>query len=237
MQAKYGFASERNREAQMNKIVPLDSTSNVPGVRPAGQKRSRLLQDRFVIAGRKILIETRLKDVSIPTLAAKAGSSVGGFYSRFDSKEVYFNFMRSQMFEEHTILHDQYLDPAKFQTKTHKSVSIAFVDLMLEMVSGPWRGVLREAFLSVPDDPEGWGPMKHRSEHLCDRLLKLYEPLVENKKALDQRVTFAVQLVISAVDTASVNSNLKFGISDLEFRDYLIESFNALITGNFQTAT
>ncbi len=57
----------------MNKIVPLDSTSNVPGVRPAGQKRSRLLQDRFVIAGRKILIETRLKDVSIPTLAAKAG--------------------------------------------------------------------------------------------------------------------------------------------------------------------
>ena len=96
----------------MNKIVPLVSTSNIPGVRPAGQKRSRLLQDRFVIVGRKVLIETRLKDVPIPMLAQKAGSSVGGFYSRFDSKEVYFNFMRSQMFDEHSLLHDKFLDPA-----------------------------------------------------------------------------------------------------------------------------
>jgi len=235
MQAKYVFASERNREAQMNKIVPLDSTSNIPGVRPAGQKRSRLLQDRFVIVGRKVLIETRLKDVPIPMLAQKAGSSVGGFYSRFDSKEVYFNFMRSQMFDEHSLLHDKFLDPAKFQTKAPKNISIAFVDMMLEMLTGPWRGVLREAFLSLPDNPEGWAPMKNRSEYLSDRLLRLYEPLIENKKELDERVAFAVQLVISAVDTALVNSNLRFNISDIRFRNYLIESFDAVIAGRFHT--
>lgn len=44
----------------------------IPGVKRAGQKRSKLLQDKFVRAGRKVLLKTRLDD--LPTKAFNAAS-------------------------------------------------------------------------------------------------------------------------------------------------------------------
>ena len=221
----------------MNKASPQEVKFDIPGVRPAEQMRSRLLQDRFVMAGRKILLKTRLTDVPIPVLAKEAGSSVGGFYSRFDTKDAFFDFLRLQMFDDHMKLHDEYLDPTRFTGKTHKDVSSAFVDLMLLVFSSPWRGVLREAFSRIPDHPESWGPMTQRSKYLCNRILALYEPLVENKDGLDQRVAFAVQLLFSAFDNEMMNPNLEFTISDTQFRYFLIHSFDALIAGRFDPLT
>lgn len=63
----------------------------IPGVKRAGQKRSKLLQDKFVRAGRKVLLKTRLDDLSIPALAEAAGSSVGGF-SQIDVTGASFTF-------------------------------------------------------------------------------------------------------------------------------------------------
>ncbi|MEO1711455.1 MAG: TetR family transcriptional regulator, partial [Pseudomonadota bacterium] len=72
----------------------------VPGVRPADQRRSRVLLEKFTVAGREVLLDTRLDDISIPALAKAANSSVGGFYSRFESKQAFFEFLRMQMLAE-----------------------------------------------------------------------------------------------------------------------------------------
>ena len=136
--------------------------ADIPGVRPAGQKRSRALQDKFVIAGRDALRTSRLDDLSVPDLAKAANSSVGGFYSRFESKEAFFEFLRVQMLNEHLQLYDDRLAPARFAGKSRHDVSEAFVDIMLIVFSGPWRGVLREAYSLIPVRPESWEPMKER---------------------------------------------------------------------------
>jgi len=210
--------------------------TQILGVKPAAQKRSRLLQDQFVSAGRRLLLNTRLNDVPIPVLASEAGASVGGFYSRFDSKDAFFEFLRTQMFTDHMKLHDEYLEPSRFDGKSHHDVSTAFVDLMLQVFSSPWRGVLRESFSRLAEHPESWRPMRQRSRYLVDRILKLYEPMVKQKDGLDQRVNFAVQLLFSAFDNEMMNPNLDFKISDPRFRFFLIQSFDVLVAGDFKSA-
>ena len=203
----------------------------IPGVRPAEQKRSRLLQDKFVSAGRKMLLNTRLDDLSIPALAGAAKSSVGGFYSRFESKEAFFGFLRMQMLADHMKLYDERLAPALFAGKGHRDVTEAFVDAMLAVFSGPWRGVLREAYSAIPERPESWAPMKARGQHLRGLITELYRPLVKLPEGLEERVSIAVQLLFSALNNEMMNPNLAFGIEDPKFRLYLVAAFDTLVSG------
>ncbi len=201
----------------------------IPGVKRAGQKRSKLLQDKFVKAGRKVLLKTRLDDLSVPALAEAAGSSVGGFYSRFDSKEAFFEFLRLQMLGEHSQLYNESLTPSRFAGKTAEHVTEAFVDVMLKVFSGPWRGVLREAYSVIPERPESWAPMKARGQYVRALILELYHPRVAAPEGLDERVSIAVQLLFSALNNEMMNPNLAFSIDDPKFRTYLIAAFNALV--------
>ncbi len=204
---------------------------DIPGVRPADQRRSRDLQGRFASAGRKMLLTTRLNDLPIPALARAAGSSVGGFYSRFESKEAFFEFLRMRMLAEHMQLFDDGLAPGRLAGKPRADVSAAFVDVMLAVFSGPWRGVLREAYAMIPDRPENWAPMQARGQYLRARITEIYAPLVPGADDLDERVSFAVQLLFSALNNEMMNPNLAFGIHDPRFRDYLVAAFDALIAG------
>ncbi len=205
----------------------------IPGVKAADQKRSRLLQEKLVIAGRELLVNNRLDDIPIPDLAKTAGSSVGGFYSRFESKDAFFDFMRMRMFVDHQALHDKHLEPTQFQGKSHADVSAAFVGLMMVVFSGPWRGVLRESFYRIPEHPGSWEPMKKRAGYLVNRVFGLMEPLVDNRDGLEERVAVAVQFLLSAIDNEMMNPNLTFKISDPKFRFYLTQSFDSLVAGDF----
>jgi len=205
----------------------------IPGVRPADQKRSRLLQDKFAAAGRRVLLHTRLHEISIPALAKAAKSSVGGFYSRFETKEAFFEFLRMQMLAEHMKLYEEHLDPARFRGAHHRDVSEALVDVMLLVFSGPWRGVLREAYSVIPERPESWAPMKERGQLVRGWVQGLYSPCIERTEGLEERVSMAVQLLFSALNNEMMNPNLAFGIDDPRFRSYLIVAVDTLVAGDF----
>src|SRR6201996_9564432 len=64
---------------------------NFPGVAPSRQKRSRETTLALLQAGAEMLRSRTLTELSIEALCAKVGATVGAFYSRFDSKESYFN--------------------------------------------------------------------------------------------------------------------------------------------------
>lgn len=200
------------------------------GVRPAGQDRSRKLQDKFVKAGQAMLIQDRLADISIPAIAKQAKSSVGGFYSRFDNKDAFFEFLRHRMLEENGTLSTETLAPEKFRGKSQTEVCAAFIDLMIKIFSGPWRGVLREAYASIPEKRESWTPMRVRGQLLREMLATLLEPHVGHSEATSERIAFAVQLLFSMLNNELMNPNLKFSIADPQFRQYLIEVFGKLIT-------
>ena len=64
---------------------------DLPGVTPSRQKRSREMTLALLQAGAEMLRTRSLSELSIEALCKKVGATVGAFYSRFDSKEAYFN--------------------------------------------------------------------------------------------------------------------------------------------------
>jgi AcrR family transcriptional regulator len=62
-----------------------------PGVTPSRQKRSREMTAALLQAGADMLRTRSLAELSIEALCGKVGATVGAFYSRFESKEAYFN--------------------------------------------------------------------------------------------------------------------------------------------------
>lgn len=209
-----------------------DLMDPIPGVRPAEQSRSRALQDRFAAAGREVLLTTRLDDLAIPALAKAAHSSVGGFYSRFETKDAFFEFLRHRMLTEHMALYESHLAPVRFEGKTRQDVSEAFVDVMLIVFSGPWRGVLREAYALLTLRPDSWAPMKARGQYLRQRAAELYSPFARNRYGLKERVSFAMQLLFSALNNEMMNPNLAFSIKDDAFRRHLIVTLDMLVAGD-----
>lgn len=209
----------------MRKHAEGIETADIPGVRPAGQSRSRALQDRFVRAGREMLRDQRLSDISIPDLAQKAKSSVGGFYSRFETKEAFFEFLRAQMLLENGQMHDDLLDPARLSEASADQICAAFIDVMIQVFTGPWRGVLREAYASIPDKTGIWVPMNARGQSLRERMTDLLLPNLPDRPDTDDRVGFAVQALFSVLNNELMNPHLMVSSDDPRFRAYLVEAF------------
>ena len=64
---------------------------DLPGVTPSRQQRSRETTAALLRAGADMLRTRSLAELSIEALCAEVGATVGAFYSRFESKEAYFN--------------------------------------------------------------------------------------------------------------------------------------------------
>jgi len=68
--------------------------------RPPRQARSRASERRLLDAARAILARRSFQKISVAQIAAKAGLTVGGFYSRFASKEALLARLEQEVFEE-----------------------------------------------------------------------------------------------------------------------------------------
>jgi AcrR family transcriptional regulator len=70
---------------------PRSEGFEFPGVTPSRQKRSREMTAALLQAGADMLRTRSLAELSIEALCTNVGATVGAFYSRFESKEAYFN--------------------------------------------------------------------------------------------------------------------------------------------------
>lgn len=76
--------------------MPFDTPDlNFPGVMPSRQKRSRETTAALLRTGAEMLRTHRLEELSIEALCAEINVTVGAFYSRFESKDAYFNALLS----------------------------------------------------------------------------------------------------------------------------------------------
>jgi AcrR family transcriptional regulator len=72
-------------------MASLSENLDFPGVAPARQKRSREMTAALLLAGAGMLRTRSLAELSIEALCGQIGATVGAFYSRFESKDAYFN--------------------------------------------------------------------------------------------------------------------------------------------------
>jgi AcrR family transcriptional regulator len=72
-------------------MQPRSEGFEFPGVTPSRQKRSREMTAALLQAGAYMLRTRSLAELSIEALCTNVGATVGAFYSRFESKDAYFN--------------------------------------------------------------------------------------------------------------------------------------------------
>jgi AcrR family transcriptional regulator len=64
------------------------------------QIRSERTQERLLRAAEKLILEKGLADASVPEIARRAGSSIGGFYARFPDKDALLRSLEERFFAE-----------------------------------------------------------------------------------------------------------------------------------------
>ncbi|MHC2620056.1 AcrR family transcriptional regulator [Bradyrhizobium huanghuaihaiense] len=177
---------------------------DLPGVAPSRQKRSRETTLALLRAGADMLRTRSLAELSIETLCAEVGATVGAFYSRFESKEAYFKALMALAARDG----EQRLGEIK-----RPSPEASLDQLCHMIVSGivAWmrnhEGVLRAALQHDDTHPDKWTPFKALAKATTARATPLLLPAMgKGRKAAKTRsIAFGFQVVLGTLVNAILN--------------------------------
>jgi AcrR family transcriptional regulator len=177
-----------------------------PGVAPSRQKRSREMTAALFGAGAEMLRSRSLAELSIEALCAEVGATVGAFYSRFESKEAYFNALIELAARDG----EQGLSRIASNERLANAGLAELCRLLVGGVIGWARkheGVLRAALQHDDTRPDRWTTFK-RLAHATT--LEATEPLLrvmgkERKTAKTRAIAFGYQVVLGTLVNAILN--------------------------------
>jgi AcrR family transcriptional regulator len=177
-----------------------------PGVAPSRQKRSREMTAALFGAGAEMLRSRSLAELSIEALCAEVGATVGAFYSRFESKEAYFNALIELAARDG----EQGLSRMATNERLANADLAALCRLLVGGVIGWARkheGVLRAALQHDDTRPDRWTTFKRlaRATTLAatDPLLRVMGK--ERKTAKTRAIAFGYQVVLGTLVNAILN--------------------------------
>ena len=208
---------------------------DLPGVTPSRQKRSRETTQALLQAGAELLRTRSLAELSIETLCAKVGATVGAFYSRFESKEAYFNALialaardgesRIEQMRRDGVPKDARLD-----------------DLCRFLVAGlvTWirrhEGVMRAALQHDDTRPDKWTTFKGLARATTGRATPLLLPAMgKGRKAAKTRaVAFGFQVVLGTLVNAILNDPGPLSLHDKEMEQRLADCLLLLLKAEME---
>lgn len=127
---------------------------------PAKQMRSRATRDRLIAAGLEQIERQRFEDVSIASIAAAAGCSVGTFYFRFSDKDAFFDALIQFHLEDCLRRWHELIDGAPPELDEHSFIChfiAGLVDVFRQR-----RALIRAALIRGMSKPESWD--RHRAQ-------------------------------------------------------------------------
>jgi AcrR family transcriptional regulator len=203
-------------------MQPRSEDFDFPGVTPSRQKRSRETTLALLQAGAEMLRRRSLAELSIEALCAEVGATVGAFYSRFESKEAYFNALME------LAARDGASRLARLAEKTPPPAA-SLADLCQRLVTGitGWirnhEGVLRAALQHDDTRPDKWTTFKNLARastaHATPPLLRA---MGRGRKAKKTRtIAFGFQVVLGTLVNAILNDPGPLSIHDQEMEERL----------------
>jgi AcrR family transcriptional regulator len=179
---------------------------DLPGVTPSRQKRSREMTLALLQAGAEMLRTRSLSELSIEALCNKVGATVGAFYSRFDSKEAYFNALIELAARDG----DRGL-LLMAERELFKGVDLAGLCGILVSGITAWirnhEGVLRAALQHGGTRPDRWTPFKRRARAMTERATPLLLAAMGKGRedAKKRSIAFGFQVVFGTLVNAILN--------------------------------
>jgi AcrR family transcriptional regulator len=188
-----------------------------PGVAPSRQKRSRETTLALLQAGAEMLRSRSLAELSIEALCTKVGATVGAFYSRFDSKEAYFNALVALAARDGETLLSVIAE--------NKALECASLDEICRLiVSGiiHWmrdhEGVLRAALQHDNTRPDRWTTFKGLAQAAVTQVTPpLLRAMGKGRRAAKTRsIGFGCQVMLGTLVNAILNDPGPLSIHDKE---------------------
>ena len=193
---------------------PESADFDLPGVTPSRQKRSRETTVALLEAGAEMLRTRSLAQLSIEALCTEVGATVGAFYSRFESKEAYFNALIELAARDgesglSRMMHEQSGDG-----------SLAGVCRLLVHGIIVWirshEGVLRAALQHDDTRPSRWttfkGLARASTAHATPPLLRI---MGKGREAAKKRaIAFGFQVVLGTLINAILNDPGPLSVHD-----------------------
>jgi len=206
--------------------VYTNLSDTIPGVFQASQPRSIRIRDAYVEAGIDLLNSIRFHDLKISVLAANCGYSVGSFYTRFQDKDAYFKALRlaSVTACNHDV--DNRVTPEKLSKLSVNEALDELVDLMADIFTGRFRGVLREALLRILEPGDPWAPMRDSAR----RIIGYYHEALAgsfnqfSEEDTKTRISFCFQIIVGVLQNDLVNDYHVFSTKDQSLRAALKEN-------------
>ena len=205
---------------------------SIPGVFAARQKRSIRIRGAYIQAGFESLNAMRFKDLRVSDLAEACECSVGSFYTRFRDKEAYFRALTAAAIADCNRQIDARVSEDALRVLGPERALEELVELMADIFSGRFRGVLREALLRIlePDDP--WAPMRNSASRiianyhasLCDTFPQF------TREETKIRLSFCFQIIVGVLQNDLVNDYHVFSTRDRSIRAALKQNILSYMT-------
>ncbi|MDD1533031.1 TetR family transcriptional regulator [Bradyrhizobium sp. WBOS4] len=209
---------------------------DLPGVAPSRQKRSRETTLALLRAGAAMLRTRSLAELSIEALCTEVGATVGAFYSRFESKESYFNALMALATRDA----EQRLGDVRLP-----SPDMGLDQLCHVIISGiiVWmrshEGVLRAALQHDDTRPDKWTPFKALAQATTKRATPLLLPAMGKgrKPAKTRAIAFGFQIVLGTLVNAILNDPGPLSLSSKEMETRLAGCLALLLQAEMGHAT
>lgn len=153
--------------------------ATVAGFRPPRQERSRVTVERIVRATQELLTERGADTVTVQQIVARADSSVGSFYARFDDRDAAVRYAEQRFWDDIESRWDAYLAAARWNEKS-----------VLEIVAR----LIRDLFRAMMADRAGLRAF------LVQAFAHPESGIAERTAALDRRIARGVADLLRATD-------------------------------------
>jgi len=185
------------------------------------QKRGRKTYDALIETGFALLEHRELEAISIAELAKAAGYSTGAFYTRFRSKDEFFDALIARHLEWRTQARDRLLATVPSDT---------LIDALIEdLVQYYWkhRRFWRAALIRTIRDPDFWEPVRIHGRRFADLLVErigkqALRPLTRQEET---NIRFAVQLALGTINNAIINRPGPIFLGQELFVNNLVRAF------------
>jgi AcrR family transcriptional regulator len=223
----------------MQRLMPPPSTDfDFPGVTPSRQQRSRDTTAALLRAGAEMLRKRSLAELSIEVLCAEVGATVGAFYSRFESKEAYFNALVELAARDGNALLSQMMRNEGLTDRSLAELSRLIVDGMVGWMRNH-QGVLRAALRHDDTRPDRWSRFKHLAQ---TTVVNVTPPLLRamgksRRVAKTRTIAFGFQVVFGTLVNAILNDPGPLSIHDNEMAVRLSGCLLQLLEAEMQPAS
>ncbi|MBK6575288.1 MAG: TetR/AcrR family transcriptional regulator [Sandaracinaceae bacterium] len=190
---------------------------NLKSVTTPKQARSQATLTRLLDAAEELFLQNPPQDVSIADIVRRAGSSIGGFYSRFPDKDALLRALQERRLVVVQQMLETIADPERWRDVP---LSLMVRGLLQELVRHyTERRRLIAAFVSAAaQNPREWADTVQRRDAMIEVVLRLIVP--QHREAIrhpdpERAIRFATHAAFAVMDTYAI----RLALDDSVWRD------------------